>query len=265
MAYKNGKDYLLKKRIKLNQNSNEIQQNSNCPQIFNGKVFFINGFISAEYTFIELKRLIVDHGGNVQTYLDKSVYLIIATAMTDSKIRSLNTIVVKPTWIWESIRQGKMMNVNNHLLFKVDPNQPRFPVEKITRNGSFEAANHNENVINSLTEIEQPLRQIPISSAEINFEENDIQLEAAPKNLNLCLSPTFITDFFNQSRLHHLTSWKYKLISFISEQMIMKFKTKSRKITETSVLLHVDMDSFFVSVMLRDRRDLKDKPVGIFS
>jgi DNA repair protein REV1 len=277
MAYKSGRDYVLQKRLKLNQSSTAIQQTSTCPQIFQDKTFFINGFISAEHTFLELKLLIVKHGGKVQAFLGKNVNFIIATAMTDAKIKTLKKIVLKPSWIWESIKQNKMLNVNDHLLFRVDKRQKLFPDDNLNLNIQIEGSHKSDHKKTKNNAYTVPALENKESSEEIlmsiESSENGLELEFAPKNSslkynkqdNLCTTPTFIKDFFNQSRLHHLTSWKYKLINFISEKMFMTFKNETKKITETSVILHIDMDCFFVSVMLRDRQDLVDKPVGICS
>ena len=76
------------------------------------------------------------------------------------------------------------------------------------------------------------------------------------------VDPSFLKSYFDQSRLHHLSTWKADLKSQM-QQLTALVPPRPRKLGPERWILHVDFDCFFCSVSLISRPELRDKPVCV--
>lgn len=79
----------------------------------------------------------------------------------------------------------------------------------------------------------------------------------------------FVSEFYNNSRLHYLSTWGAEFKKYTSD-VIKSCAAKGWKGRGTGhvgphgrVIMHIDMDSFFVSVTLRDQPHLRGKPIAV--
>ncbi len=99
-------------------------------------------------------------------------------------------------------------------------------------------------------------------------EEHNAQLLADPRVWkSTVVNPGFLKQYYEESRLHHLSAWKADLKSQL--QKMAAEKSSSQKSRERRVpgarryILHVDFDSFFAAVSLKKFPQYVDKPVVI--
>ncbi|XP_026000887.1 DNA repair protein REV1 isoform X2 [Astatotilapia calliptera] len=100
---------------------------------------------------------------------------------------------------------------------------------------------------------------------------------------------SLISEFYSHSRLHQISTWRSGFSEYVNElhskrkgaggaslpgkerlrksaaQRSIDTKGSSAQVSVKSCILHVDMDCFFVSVGIRNRPDLKGKPVAVTS
>lgn len=104
-------DYFRRKKIKLqNLDVERRSQSSDRPQIFRGVVAHVNGYTQPSLN--DLHHMIVDHGGGFMQYLDgkTTVTHIIASNLTPKKkVEFRKYRIVKPAWVVESIKAGKLL------------------------------------------------------------------------------------------------------------------------------------------------------------
>jgi DNA repair protein REV1 len=98
-------------------------------------------------------------------------------------------------------------------------------------------------------------------------EHNAILLSNPHMAKSSTANPDFINQYYRESRLHHLSTWKADLKAQL--QARAQEKSSSQKPRHKAApgarryVLHVDFDSFFAAVSLRKNQHLIDKPVVI--
>ncbi|KAL1799489.1 hypothetical protein ACET3X_003526 [Alternaria dauci] len=103
---------------------------------------------------------------------------------------------------------------------------------------------------------------------ELTAEEHNAILLRDPKvRKSTVVDPNFLEQYYRESRLHHLSTWKANLKAEL--QAIASEKTSSQKAKQKRAsgarryILYVDFDSFFAAVSLKKHPEYKDKPAVV--
>jgi DNA repair protein REV1 len=102
----------------------------------------------------------------------------------------------------------------------------------------------------------------------VTAEEHNTMLLADPKiRQSSTANPDFLKQFYSESRLHHLSTWKAELKSkfqqMASEQTLSQKNRLKRKPGSRRYVMHVDFDSFFCAVSLLAAPEYIDKPAVV--
>lgn len=99
-------------------------------------------------------------------------------------------------------------------------------------------------------------------------EEYNAQLLSDPRmRKSSATNPEFLQQFYRESRLHHLSTWKAELkakLQAATQEKLQAQTAKRRAPGARRYILHVDFDSFFAAVSIQKHHpELADKPVAI--
>ncbi|XP_050502903.1 DNA repair protein REV1-like isoform X2 [Diabrotica virgifera virgifera] len=275
-GFKEWGGYMAAKRAKL-LNQFEESNITKLSNIFEGVSIHVNGLTRPPID--ELKNLMAAHGGVFHMYQVSSTTHIIASNLPNVKIKHLGTTpIVKPAWITDSIDFGKLLDYRRYLLYNnQSKSQPKigFPViEKVSASASI-SENNSANV-ESDTVVAETSELIQNSIAQIKSDKLSSTNQINRFPTKTASDPNFLEEFYNNSRLHLISTLgaEFKhLVGQMRELSDGKFpgleKLISCKVPEgailvpSTVIMHIDMDCFFVSVSLRNHPELKGKPVAI--
>uniref|UniRef100_A0A1E1X5I4 DNA repair protein REV1 n=1 Tax=Amblyomma aureolatum TaxID=187763 RepID=A0A1E1X5I4_9ACAR len=254
--------------------------------IFRGISVFVNGY--TDPTAEEIKRIMMQHGGTYQHYYKRqpNCYMI-ATNLPPAKLIDLKDYVVKPSWISDSVQAGKLLPVQDYLLYspelkngqqKLNLMRYKKPsASSVAPQASTSHSNDHESWFsseNSHDEDERPERH---GDSSVHTKSTKSSSEHRPT----AGDPRFLEEFYGRSRLHHISTASVKLRDYVTQKraasngvfggieelkQYLALKDSREQAPPTSrdkIIMHIDMDCFFVSVGLRTRPHLKGKPVAV--
>ncbi|RYP90609.1 hypothetical protein DL770_003276 [Monosporascus sp. CRB-9-2] len=97
-------------------------------------------------------------------------------------------------------------------------------------------------------------------------EHNALLLQDPRMKKSSTANPDFIQQYYSESRLHHLSTWKAELKSRMQRLAAEKgpqAKPVKRKPGARRYVMHVDFDSFFCAVSLKSAPEFVDKPAVV--
>lgn len=244
--------------------------------------------------------------GVYHTYQKRSTTFVIATNLPDVKIRQITTAkIINPQWIVDCLKAKKILDYASYLLYtnckisqpkiafkenriRIYPDSTVEPSEECQINDEV----HNEpekldivlnlGILNTAIRREEQTKTNMSIETVVNRNENQMQNEFKKGIAKTAVDPNFISEFYNNSRLHHIATLgaqfkrhitklrescdgKFPALNRLKE--IIQINPSSRENEADScsrkAIMHIDMDCFFVSVGLRSRPQLKGFPVAV--
>ncbi|XP_076765425.1 rev1 DNA directed polymerase isoform X1 [Xylocopa sonorina] len=211
--------------------------------------------------------------------------------------------ICTPKWIVDSIKAGRVLNFQNYLLYShctdVQPQLKYVVKDKEEKtNATLQIQNnlHVDNEVNSSTNDNQ---NDAAKHTCTNQNTTNSVVSMSSRDAHSTKNSEFISEFYNHSRLHHIATMGTIFKDYVNElrdknnghfpdltklKALKDFKLNKSvfdpelsyniepfdlqeenkvEISQDSVIMHIDMDCFFVSVGLRDRPDLKGLPVAV--
>ena len=286
-----GMGYMRAKKRKLREQFKDIDQEKTS-DIFSGVTIYVNGWTDPNAD--ELKRLIHAHGGHYEynLYGDSKVTHTIATNLPNAKVKNLgDSCVCTPDWIVDSVGAGKRLPVQDYLLYsKHAASQKQLKFEKRASEQECRAPAGGQALLDA-SEAEQSLpmdsnqdERAGFATAETAVEQRPLRPthEATLESLIPKAKPTksrsynptkgaeFVSEFYTHSRLHHLSTWSTELKQFTSKTLPQATQKQPKLPPERSLrgqnrrlMVHIDLDCFFVSVSIRDKPHLRGRPVAV--
>ncbi|KAH6660055.1 impB/mucB/samB family protein [Truncatella angustata] len=102
---------------------------------------------------------------------------------------------------------------------------------------------------------------------EMTSEEHNALLLQDPRmRKSSTANPDFIQQYYSESRLHHLSTWKADLKSRMQKlaaEKGLQARPAKRKPGTRRYIMHVDFDSFFCAVSLKSAPEFVDKPAVV--
>ncbi|KYN29814.1 DNA repair protein REV1 [Trachymyrmex cornetzi] len=282
--------YMAAKKAKLEEQfrdtaSKEFKESS---KLFEGIAIFVNGYTNP--TSDELRRLMMMHGGIYHHYMHPKITThIIASNLPYSKIvlyrKSQNPIpICKPQWIIDSIAAGKILNFQNYLLYSNSTNlQPQL-VYKLNNKDNASLIMHNkQNIEKPEASANTVCKETDINNK--NISKHDVCKDALKQDSNnSCQSSNtkisaqstrdaeFLSTFYSNSRLHYISTMGTMFKDYVNELRDKSdgiFSGLEHKVTgkvnhkQKPIIMHIDMDCFFVSVGIRNKPELQSVPIAV--
>jgi DNA repair protein REV1 len=246
-------DYMRQKTKKLQaQYSEAIAKRSD---LFANVVVYVDGFTQPSSN--ELKHMIVANGGVYTLYLNSRVTHVVCEHLPHAKLAQLsqNDRIVRPAWIVDSIQHARLLPIDDYIVAS-----------------ALRPAMQRTLPFTGQTVAQSSVAVASTSSLATTVADTHLELNGRPSAAD---NPReFVRHFYEQSRLHHLSTWKAQLQQdlqdYVSQRAgvalshaVADTRSTRQPAAAADSFLYVDMDCFFAAVSLAKRPHLAGQPVVV--
>lgn len=215
--------------------------------------------------------------------------------------KSQNPIpICKPQWITDSIAAGKILNFQNYLLYSNSTNRQPQLTYKLHVNKEDKQDTEKSEASVSIINNESTLKHNASNNALQHDAAGTHQSASTKTNNAQCTRDAeFLSAFYSNSRLHYIATMGTTFKDYVNElrdksdgkfsgcERLAELKRAKNALVsadqesdsedeaiglgdgnkikqkQESVIMHIDMDCFFVSVGIRNRPELQGLPVAV--
>ncbi|CAI9294554.1 unnamed protein product [Lactuca saligna] len=291
MAVKNRK---LHEQFDVEASSSSHGGSGSKKPVFYGVSIFVDGYTVPSTQ--ELRGYMLKHGGRFENYFSRQrVTHIICSNLPESKVKNLRSFsrglpVVKPTWVLDCIAADKLLSWVPYQLEQIASeanNQPKLSTFLDSRNkndspndpmtsdintsevsDSVEGVKQSNQgsdsqVYDSFNEAPSASEASRCSDIQNITESPSIVSDSSNKCHSTSLDPNFVETYFKNSRLHFIGTWRNRYRNRFPNSSKPSISINPSSSCQRNTIVHIDMDCFFVSVVIRNRPELWDKPVAV--
>ncbi|XP_042384403.1 DNA repair protein REV1-like isoform X2 [Zingiber officinale] len=260
--------------------------------VFRGVSIFVDGFTIPSSQ--ELRGYMLRHGGRFENYFSRdTVTHIICSNLPNSKMRNLRAFshglpVVRPEWVLHSLAANRLLSWAPYQLVHGACKQQKlstyFHHQRISTSSDAKGSiNHDEAIkvgqnhsvvptdgqTSECGGISIQVGDVACLKSEEFSQARDANQEPSASNMvhSTLTDPNFVENYFKNSRLHFIGTWRNRYRQRFSKLLTgVKSSNENLKCHSTkqkTAIIHIDMDCFFVSVIIRNFPDLVHKPVAV--
>ncbi|XP_042378459.1 DNA repair protein REV1-like isoform X2 [Zingiber officinale] len=260
--------------------------------VFRGVSIFVDGFTIPSSQ--ELRGYMLRHGGRFENYFSRdTVTHIICSNLPNSKMRNLRAFshglpVVRPEWVLHSLAANRLLSWAPYQLVHGACKQQKlstyFRHQSISTSSDAKGSiNHDEEIkvgqnhsvvptdgqTSECGGISIQVGDVACLKSEEFSQARDANQEPSASDMvhSTLTDPNFVENYFKNSRLHFIGTWRNRYRQRFSKLLTgVKSSNENLKCHSTkqkTAIIHIDMDCFFVSVIIRNFPDLVHKPVAV--
>ncbi|PFH52489.1 hypothetical protein AMATHDRAFT_2207 [Amanita thiersii Skay4041] len=218
-------EYMRRKRAKLQIQNAALAQDNDA--IFKGLSIYINGWTQPSVQ--DLRQLIVKHGGVFQPYLDRKAIVthVITCSLTPAKLQEFKKMkVVRPEWIIDSTTQGKLLPWQDYKYIqedRIDGAQGKQASQ--TTLSAFAPKDSSKSLDVTDRNASESSELLKRGATSLNPYASDSSNPIAKRALadpewrraHTSAAPDFVEEYYRNSRLHYLSTWKNELRALVTE------------------------------------------------